>query len=97
MKRLILLLTALILIAFAGYTVFASAKQPKEMGKGMMMRKGRQMCPMPSCPVCKMMCRSAMKKALVATSDGGVILMAGCKLIKFDKDLNKVKEILHRS
>ena len=47
-------------------------------------------CPM--CPMCPMMCKSMMDKALVATSDGGVILMAGCKLVKFDKDLNKVKE-----
>ena len=32
-------------------------------------------------------------KSLVATSDGGVVVLVGQKLIKFDKDLNIVKEV----
>ena len=32
-------------------------------------------------------------KQMVATSDGGVIVMAGHKLFKYDKDLNLVKEV----
>jgi hypothetical protein len=34
----------------------------------------------------------AMEKSMVATEDGGVIVLAGNKLIKYDKDLNVVKE-----
>jgi YHS domain-containing protein len=92
MKRLILFVTAGILVAFAGYTVFAREHKEK-MGEGMMWQKGEHEHPMPGCPMCAMVCKSMMEKALVATPDGGVVLMAGCKLIKFDKDLNKVKEV----
>jgi hypothetical protein len=35
----------------------------------------------------------AMQKQMVATNDGGVIVLAGNKLLKYDKDLNLVKEI----
>jgi hypothetical protein len=41
------------------------------------------------CPMCHMM----MGKSMVATTDGGVVVMIGNKLMKFDKDLNLVKEI----
>jgi hypothetical protein len=34
-----------------------------------------------------------MNKSMVATSDGGVIVMAGNKLLKYDKDLNLQKEV----
>ena len=34
-----------------------------------------------------------MNKTMVATNDGGVIVMAGPKLMKYDKDLNLVKEV----
>ncbi len=33
-----------------------------------------------------------MQKQMVATSDGGVVVLAGNKLLKYDKDLNLVKE-----
>jgi hypothetical protein len=38
------------------------------------------------------MMRSMMNKEIVATADGGVVLLTGNKLVKFDKDLNKVNE-----
>ena len=34
----------------------------------------------------------AMQKQMVPTNDGGVIVMIGNKLLKYDKDLNLVKE-----
>jgi len=34
-----------------------------------------------------------MKKEMVATPDGGVIVMAGNKLLKYDKNLDLVKEV----
>ena len=36
---------------------------------------------------------NGMQKQMVATSDGGVVVMAGHKLFKYDKDLNLVKEV----
>ena len=40
-----------------------------------------------------MMTRKMMDKTLIATEDGGVIVMVGNKLIKYDKDLNLIKEV----
>ena len=37
--------------------------------------------------------RGAMVRSMVATSDGGVVAVIGEKLVKYDKDLNVVKEI----
>lgn len=54
------------------------------MGKGMMDGKMMGMCPM---------MKSMMERSVVATSDGGVIVVAGNKLTKYDKDLNVVKEV----
>jgi len=91
-KHLALFVAAGVLVVFAAYNVFA--QQPKgPMGEGTIMHKMDPNCPMGSCPMCSAMCKAMMEKALVATEDGGVILLAGCKLIKYDKDLNKVKEI----
>jgi hypothetical protein len=54
------------------------------MGKGMMDGKMMGMCPM---------MKSMMERSVVATSDGGVIVVMGNKLTKYDKDLNVVKEV----
>lgn len=35
----------------------------------------------------------AMQKQMVATNDGGVVVLVGNKLFKYDKDLNLVKEV----
>ena len=59
------------------------------MGKGMM--DGEMMgCKMMG--MCPMM-NSMMERSVVATSDGGVIVVMGNKLTKYDKDLNVVKEL----
>jgi hypothetical protein len=34
-----------------------------------------------------------MDRQVVATADGGIIIVAGAKVVKYDKDLNLVKEI----
>lgn len=54
-----------------------------KMGKGMMGGK------MMKCPMMK----SMMKRDIIATSDGGIIVVLGNKLTKYDKDLNVVKEV----
>ncbi len=57
------------------------------MGKGMMGSKMMGMMGM--CP----MMQSMMQRQVVATSDGGIIVVSGNKLTKYDKDLNVVKEV----
>lgn len=40
-----------------------------------------------------MMMKKMMTKEMVATGDGGVIVLVGNKLMKYDKDLNLIKEV----
>ena len=54
------------------------------MGKGMMDGKMMGMCPM---------MKSMMERSVVATSDGGVVVVMGNKLTKYDKELNVTKEV----
>ena len=56
----------------------------------MMMGKEKMMG---MCPMHGMMMGSMMAKSMVATGDGGIVVMAGSKLIKYDKDLNLLKEV----
>jgi len=58
--------------------------------KSDMMEKGEMN---EKCPMHGMMMKRMMEKSIIATSDGGVIVLAGNKLIKYDKDLNVVKEV----
>ncbi|MDD5085050.1 MAG: hypothetical protein PHE61_03275 [Candidatus Omnitrophica bacterium] len=54
-------------------------------GEGKGMKKGPD-------PMCSMMMECAMDKEMVATSDGGVVVMTGDKIMKYDKDLVLKKE-----
>lgn len=92
-------------IFIAGFCLWARAEEPQAttaatpvaegmMKESMMQPEGKMhhekkegmhdMC-------CGMM-QSKMNKEMVATGDGGVIVMAGNKLLKYDKNLNLVKE-----
>jgi hypothetical protein len=62
----------------------------KEMMKSGMMANGEMMG---KCPMHGMMMKGMMEKSMIAAGDGGVIVLAGNKLIKYDKDLNIVKEV----
>jgi hypothetical protein len=68
-------------------------------GKGMMeMQPGCMMMSstgkmMHACPMHAMMMHNMMSCQMVATEDGGVIIMGFGKLTKYDKDLNVVKEV----
>jgi len=95
------LIAAMVILLVAGVTYFAyAAEQPGGMmGKqGMMdcndmMHRGMMGKPMPMmCPMHMMMCQGMMQKEVVATSDGGVIVVVDNKLLKYDKNLNLVKE-----
>ena len=59
-------------------------KDGEMMGKGMMHGKMMGMCPTMN---------SMMERSVVATNDGGVVVVMGNKLTKYDKDLNVVKEV----
>lgn len=86
-KVIVLAISVLFLISSSA---FAEENKGSMMGKemmsekGMMMKSGKMMV---MCPMHKM-----MKKEMVATEDGGVIVMVGNKLLKYDKDLNLKKE-----
>jgi len=85
-KTIFITLMALLLVPALA---FSQEKSPgtdtsMEMGKGMGM--GKEM----GSKYGKM--GMMMPKQLVATSDGGVIVLAGNKLYKYDRNLNLVKE-----
>lgn len=63
----------------------------KHPGGGMcpkMHKGGRECC----CPMYRGMAKSMMKESMIATADGGIVVMVGNKLVKYDKDLNVQKE-----
>ncbi len=91
MKRLAAILTTVLCLSFLP-SVFAQNQtgQPGGMMGGGMMNQGR----MGSCGPGHMgMMAGLMGGSMVATPDGGVVLYAGQKLMKFDKDLKLVKEV----
>ena len=66
------------------------------MGRGMMgqgmMGQGGPMGHMQFCPTCGAMMGAMMWKAMTPTQDGGVIVAFGNKLMRYDSQLNLVKE-----
>jgi hypothetical protein len=82
-KSWVLMLMVLLL---GGNLVYAQEMKADEMGahKKKMGGKMGGMCPT---------MKSMMERSVVATSDGGVIVIMGNKLTKYDKDLNVVKEV----
>ena len=87
----------------------ALAQEPEEgkgmmMHKGMMMGEGKMhggemMCGgmmggrMGMCPMHGMMMKQMMGRSVIATEDGGIIVMIGNRIAKYDKKLNLVNEI----
>lgn len=62
------------------------------MGKGMMGGQGGEMGQGMMCPMCSSMMKSVASPQVISTGDGGFVILTGNKLIKYDKDLNVVKE-----
>jgi len=93
MKKTIFITLMALLIVPA--LAFSQEKSPgkdtsMEMGKGMEMDKGMGMGKGMGCNCGKM--GMMMPKQMIATSDGGVIVLSGNKLYKYDRNLNLVKE-----
>ena len=102
MKKSLIVIAAVIIVGTSGLAIAQMNDKGKEMmgdkagmmggksgmmgmmGKGMMDGKMMGMCPM---------MKSMMERSIVATSDGGIIVVMGNKLTKYDKDLNVVKEV----
>ena len=80
---------AVVFILLAGIvfmmSVSAEEKQAGMMGKDKMKGPGKDMG--------AMMMKMMMGKSMVATEDGGVVVMIGNKLLKYDKNLNLKKEV----
>ena len=98
MKKNIWIIMLVVLLAGASL-VYAEGMKGGMMGKGMMrkgmvddkdgMMGGKMMGMMGMCPMMK----SMMERSVVATSDGGVVVVMGNKLTKYNKDLNVIKEV----
>ena len=91
MKKSLIAIAVVIIVGTSGLAIAQMNDKGKDMmdgksgmmGKGMMDGKMMGMCPM---------MKSMMERSVVATSDGGVVVVMGNKLTKYDKDLNVVKE-----
>jgi hypothetical protein len=94
---IVILLAAGIAFVAVDQTKAMAGKQDESkemMGKGMMHKEMMEHREMPMmCPMHTMMCQCMMHKEMVATQDGGVVVMVDNKLLKYDKDLNMVKEV----
>ena len=99
MKKNVITILAVIIIGTSGLALAQMNDKGKEMmgdkagmmdgksgmmGKGMMDGKMMGMCPM---------MKSVIERSIVATNDGGIVVVMGNKLTKYDKDLNVTKEV----
>ena len=95
MKKGIAVITAVIVIGMSGLAL----AQMNDKGSGMMMDKGDKGGMMGKGGMMMGMHGMMMKmgemmnKIAVATSDGGIVVIAGDKMTKYDKDLSVVKEV----
>ena len=81
MKKTALLLTIAVVIVITSYAVFA--QEQLRGGGGMMDRGMMGQRPTPG---------MTYNNAIAATTDGGVVVLTGNTLIKYDNDLNVVKQ-----
>jgi hypothetical protein len=90
MKKILLCMMALsLLVSTAAFAEDTKKDEMPGMGMPHGMRMGMGM-PMPGMG---QKCCSAGNAQMVATDEGGVFVLAGNKLMKYDADLNMVKEV----
>jgi hypothetical protein len=80
-----------ILIAAVVCMSFLSVSFARDMGERKGDKKWDKECQ--DSPMCHMNKMMMGEKKLVATQDGGAVLMMGNKLIKYDAQLNIIKEV----
>ncbi len=94
MRRLVVLVALVLVVALGSYAIFAQSAGMPQGGDGGMMGGGTAgtmsggMMGSMSCSGCGM-----MQGAVAATSDGGVVVLAAGKLIKYDAVFKKVNEV----
>jgi len=97
MKKSILAIVAILVLTVSGLALAQMDKSKDMMGGGMMgggmMDKGMMDGKMMGGGMMHGMMKMMMEKSVVATSDGGVVVVTANKMSKYDKDLNLVKEI----
>lgn len=86
MKKVLFLSLTILASVLIGSS-FSSAQMHGSMRGEMKGMKDMEM--MSKCPMCKM----KMEKKVVATSDGGVVILMGTTLAKYDKNLKLVNEV----
>jgi hypothetical protein len=100
MKRLMIVAVPIAMLAMVGsYGVLAQQDSQTPQRPGGMMGQGGMMHgmmgqggQMQACPMCGMMVGTTMMKTMTATPDGGVIIAVGNRLMKYDNQLNLVKD-----
>ncbi len=96
---MIIVMAVILMAAGTVYLTFAADPMKTRDANEMMMPRGMMGQPMAGrqipmmCPMHMMMAEQFMEKDIVATSDGGAIIMVDNKLLKYDKELNLVKEV----
>jgi hypothetical protein len=93
MRRLVYACIVVAVAIFFTHTLFAEERpMAKESMMPKMMQPGQHKLGGAENMRDMMMKKMMMEEQLVATQDGGVVVLFGNKLIKYDKDLNLVKE-----
>jgi len=96
MRKMFLFVLVVFFVGCLPLVVFAEGKNKEDMPMGMKEGPGQgamgekdahKRGPMGS------MMQAMMSKSMVATSDGGVVVLAGNRLLKYDKNLELVKEV----
>jgi len=82
MKRLVILAALVLVVALGSYAIFA------QQSSGMMQGGSGGMMGNMGCSGCGM-----MQGSVAATGDGGVVVVAAGKLIKYDAAFKKVNEV----
>ena len=94
MKRLMILAALVLVVALGSYAIFAQSMSMPQGGSGGMMGGGTagpangSMMSNMGCSGCGM-----MQGSVATTSDGGVVILAAGKLIKYDAAFKKVNEV----
>ena len=101
MKKHIILVIGLLLVCLFAISFAKESWMTKNMAgqenkiiavAGQETMPGEQMMGM-CCPMHRIMMGGMCSRAIVAAADGSIIVMCCDKLIKYDKDLNLVKEV----
>lgn len=94
MKKVLLIgLGAILLIGSLNFSFAQESTKGKEASKSQeAIHPCKQEMGHPPCPKEPMM-HQMMPKTLLETKDGSLIVLVGNKLMKYDKDLNLVKEV----